>query len=156
MQPHDDTFTTFTPDFSVDDNRRASVCFTCEKPSRPCLLFSFFALGCIVGWLVIMLYQLYTLEINLTSLHAYTSDALNTLRSDSLAISEKLSNLDKRLDIQYMVLTDVTTTALLEQRQIYNITSTQLQILSRQIQNVVDVGNRNVDIFQAILGSLGT
>ena len=149
----DDTFTTFTPDFTADD-RRANVCFTCEKPSRPCLVFSIFTLACLIAWLVIMLYQLYTLEINLKSLHSYTSNTLDTLNANSLALSEKLSNLDKRLDIQYSVMADVTTTTLLEQRQIYNITSDQLQTLSRQMQNVVDVGNRNVDKFNSILQSL--
>ena len=150
MQPiNDDTFTTFTPDFALEE-RRANVCFTCEKPSRLCLLFSSLSLACIVSWLVIMLYQLYTLEINLKSLHTHTTDAFETLHGDSLALSEKLSYLDKRLDIQYSILLDSATTALLEQRQIYNITSTQLQTLSRQMQNVIDVGNRNVDKFSSI------
>lgn len=154
MQPiSDDTFTTFTPDFAADD-RRANVCFTCEKPSRPCLFFSFFTLACMVAWLVIILYQLYTLEINLKSLHVYTSDALETIHSDSWTLSEKLTALDKRLDIQYSVLTDSVVTTLLEQRQIYNITSAQHQTLSRQMQNVVYVGNRNVDKFSAILSLL--
>jgi len=107
-----------------------------------------------VAWLVIILYQLYTLEINLKSLHVYTSDTLKTIWSDSSAISEKLTALDKRLDIQYSVLADSVVTTLLEQRQIYNITSNQHQTLSRQMQNVVDVGNRNVDKFSAILALL--
>ena len=44
--------------------------------------------------------------------------------------------------------------ALLEQLQMYNNTSDNLVTISRQVQNLAAIGNRNVDTFQQILAAI--
>ena len=134
------------------DNSQYS--FNCPPPPRSCILCVVVSVILAVAWMILALVVLYAIESDVLALHSYTSNAFDTIHGDSLSLSDKLSALQTRLDIQHMITTSTTTDTLLEQRQIYNITSAHLLTLSRQMQNIVDVGNRNVDKFEAILRNL--